>query len=104
MELRKILASLDPEVRNMFAEDAPAGLTRARSHLERGEHDAAWREVHSFHGAALFCGLKPLAEKATMLETYIKEQQLPEITAACLDELEMELNRVVSTLRHGTQE
>ncbi|HEX4299418.1 MAG TPA: Hpt domain-containing protein [Gammaproteobacteria bacterium] len=94
--LRAVLAALQPEIRQMLAEDLPVDLQRCRD----GFAAARWGElreyVHRIKGTASFCRLEGLKGVCVRIEENLAADIPPPATD--MEELTREVARVVGAL------
>lgn len=95
-ELTPALEALRPEIRSMLSEDLPEDLRRAQQAYSRQEWAALHSHVHRVNGSASFCKLGALKRVCADIETGLKQERLPEVSA--MEELSKEISRVLAAL------
>ena len=94
--LAAALAALQPEIRQMLAEDLPVDLQRCRDGFAAQRWGELREYVHRIKGTASFCRLDDLKQICMRIETGLATDVPP--PASDMDELAQQAVRVVARL------
>ena len=85
------------EIVDLFLEDSPQLLDNARQALAHSDLESLERAAHSLKGLSVNFDAEAVACLAATIEQHAREHDLQRV-AACFPDLEVELNRLQSSL------
>jgi len=93
-EIRKALAALRPEIRQMLAEDLPLDRQRSEEAYAACQWAKLREQVHRVKGSASFCRLEALKKACIRIEEQVSAEKPPDQEA--MDRFSMEISRVLT--------